>query len=266
MSQEFIDSTKTWTVAEYITSGSGSTSKTTITFSFNGDTLIENTSYTKMFSLDNDGNIELHSFWREDNDGNIYYVRGVEVEQCIYNFQLEKSDTFNLGSNEIIVDSVLLKDFGNTEKKFSYSHYSYVPDHVIVWIEGVGSLNAPGVPDGYFLVGGSYSLICYHENEELIYLNPSYTDCNASSGTLVKDVLCNENLIRLFPLDDFSIQIDIQSNESGNIDFYTLEGKHVWSEILQNSTSYVQLTQQGIYIYRFTSNEGEFQTGKVHVN
>ncbi|MDA3816170.1 MAG: T9SS type A sorting domain-containing protein [Prolixibacteraceae bacterium] len=265
MSQEFIDSTKTWTVAEYITSGPGSTSKTTITFSISGDTLIENTLYAKMFSLDNDGNIELHSLWREEESGEVYFRRGLEGEQCIYNFQLEEGDTFNIGSNEIIVDSVMLKNFGSTEKKFLYAHYSYVPDHVIVWIEGVGSLNAPGVPDEYFLDGGSYTLICYHENDELIFLNPNYTDCNASSGTSAKDVAYNDNLIRLFPVSDLSIKIDIQSNESGNVDFYTIEGKHALSETLQNSASYVQLPKQGIYIYRFTSNEGEIQTGKVYV-
>lgn len=262
-SQNFIDTTKVWTVAEYITDGSHNT-KYTISYSFNGDTLIDEQTYTKMFSFKNN-EIKFHSLWREDDQGKVYFTRGTTKDYVLYDFQLKEGDTLNVHEDEMIVDSIRMKKFGEYDKKFIYSHYEGITDHVILWIEGVGSLNAPHISDDYFLVGGSYALICYHEGDNLIYLCPDYTACDASSGTSINNIEFQQSLIKVIMLNDLKIGIELNNNESGIFEMYSVSGKIICSQEITNQSESLCLPESGLYIYRFTNTNRKIQTGKIIV-
>lgn len=263
LSQSFIDTTKVWTVAEYITDGSHNT-KYTKSYSFNGDTLIDGQTYTKMFSLKNN-EIKFHSLWREDDQGKVYFSRGTTKDYVLYDFKLKEGDSLSVHEDVMIVDSVRTKKFGESDKKFIYSHYEGIPEHVIIWIEGVGSLNAPHISDGYFLVGGSYTLICYHEGDNLIYLCPDYTTCDASSGTSINNIEFQQSLIKVIMLNDLKIGIELNNNESGIFEMYSVSGKIICSQEITNQSESLCLPESGLYIYRFTNTNRKIQTGKILV-
>lgn len=263
-SQNFIDTTKVWTVAEYITDGSHN-SKYTKSYSFNGDTLIDSQTYTKMFSFKNN-EIKFHSLWREDDQGKVYISLGNPLtEYLIYDFQLQEEDTLTMFGDVIFVDSIRIKKFGESDKKFIYSHYKRIPEHVILWIEGVGSLYAPDISDEYYISGGGSTLICYHEGDNLIYLCPDYTACDASSGTSINNIEFQQSLIKVIMLNDLKIGIELNNNESGIFEMYSVSGKIICSQEITNQSESLCLPECGLYIYRFTNTNRKIQTGKILV-
>jgi hypothetical protein len=177
--QTFFDTTSFWTVSESVHDGAQLRTPSTLKFRFSGDSILDERSYTKMEVNTNSTGWVYHSLWREDEQSNIYFKRGHPAESLIYNFSLNEGDTLSIGNREIVIDSTCIKPFGSAAKKHIYAHYAHVPEHVITWVEGVGSLYGPHINDPYFLVGGEYMLICFEKDNKLVYLNPKYTDCNA---------------------------------------------------------------------------------------
>lgn len=258
-SQTFIDTTKVWTVGEQITDGQSYSYPKTVSYRFENDSLFNEILYKKMVKRENAGSWEFHSLWREDNNANIYCKRGLN-ETIVYNFTISEGEVFNEESmNPIFIDSIRTKEFGSDMRKIIYSHYEGIPDHIIQWIDGVGSLYAPFITDHYFLVGGKYTLICFTENDYNIYLNQNYSDCDAT--TSIKHIETPSKLLHL-SIENGFIKIEKTNNSEGIFRIYNLSGQLISIELLNNQVNTISSHQSGLLFYNYQEN-GQYEKGKL---
>ena len=159
---------------------------TTFFHRFEGDTLIEGKTYKKVWIAED----EHHQNWffygafvREENN-RVYYREFFGEEGLIYDFNITLGDTVTV-TNPLAPDGILLTLTGidsiQTEQGYR-KRWKLVKDEFSTdeyWIEGIGSesgvLNSgTGVFGG---LCGSYTLLCFHEENNPVYLNPEYETC-----------------------------------------------------------------------------------------
>ena len=265
--QNFIDTTKVWTVTRRMFDGTQFQAPHNLFYKFMDDSVVNDINYSKMYRSQRSDpyNWELNSLWREEESGNIYIKNRSVKEALIYNFNLNEGDTISIDDSEIYVDSTRVQLFGNVSKKYIYAHPKLHPDHIITWIDGVGSLHSPEVYDGMFLVGGTHTLVCFEEKGEHIYLNPAYSACDASTGTAVETIQLKPELIEVFNTNNGIIQLNILNNNFGSIEFYTTNGIKIFSKEINSTEDQICLPQNGIFIYQFINKKGEKQSEKIIV-
>lgn len=172
-SQSLVRENKLWSNTE-IGSEVGSECKS-YWIKFQEDTLINNTTYKKILRSDdyNHENWYADGFIREDSTQKVYtYHPEVNEEFLLYDFSLEKNDTFFYTSpyDYWIVDSVVYEPFGNSEDTVKQIHIGDA-----IWIEGIGSNQ--GIFELFVPTGAYTNLVCYFENDELVYHNPKFDKC-----------------------------------------------------------------------------------------
>ncbi len=258
-SQTFIDTTKVWTVGEYITDGHSYFNPKTVSYRFENDSLFNEILYKKMIKRENTGSWEFHSLWREDNNGNIYCKLGLN-ETIVYNFTIGEGEVFNEESNHpIFIDSIRTKEFGSDMRKIIYGHYEGIPEHIIQWIEGVGSLYAPYTTDQFFLVGGKNILICYSENDYNIYLNQNYSECDAT--TSIKYLETPSKLLHI-SIENGLIKIEKKNTNEGVFRIYNISGQLISIELLNNQINTISSLQSGLLFYIYQENR-QYEKGKL---
>jgi len=185
---ELIDSTKHWSTADTYTAGGG------IMYSFfnkfDGDTLINNQNYTKIYRAFDEfmTEWELHGFIRKTE--NKYYLRNLANEVGLaYDFNVNVGDSlfidnpfafYPFQAEVIEIDSVYIEPANEYRKRIKligpFSNSNYIES----WIEGIGS-NAgivySGCQMGQLTGSAMYTLLCYYESDELIYKNQYFPLC-----------------------------------------------------------------------------------------
>jgi len=264
--QKFINPTKEWIVEWRGDGMDGLSAISSVYYKFFGDTIVGNETYAKLYSSTkmDQSDWELYFLCREDETGKVFQIISDDYERPIYDFNLTVGDTMKNDHKEMdaIVDSVVVKPFGSVNKKYLYLHLIFLPSHILTWVEGVGSLFDPMIPDDFWVTGGTSKLICFEENGVLVYHNPDYPSCFFTSSQSFKD---NQNLIDLFSPQYGEIQIHLKTNTQGNLFLYTLDGKQVLNKELSLSTTTICAPTCGILLYRFIGKGGEVQNGKVMV-
>ena len=160
-----------------------------------GDTIIAGNNYKKLIQIDpaTNNTIELKGFMREENGQVVFRHPNSENEFMLYDFSLNTGQEFALdyGFSEgelwfkvMDVDSI---NINNSPRKRLFIASKYIPETITdVWIEGIGSTNGVLSPcyDSFYF-GSKRKLLCYFENQELIYqdsiLNECYYDDNDST-------------------------------------------------------------------------------------
>lgn len=265
MAQSFIDTTKIWTVYNRIAEGNNK--PTTEYYRFGEDTIINELTYTKMYvfqdtenkwHLDND-------LWIEKEPGKLYLKSIVgSTQELLYDFTLAVGDTSS-HRYKLVMDSIVVKDFGIEQRKYYYLHYLIWPDLIVTWVEGVGSLFNPTMFHDYIFVGAFTKLICFEEQNERIYLNPNFTDCDASTGTDVNTIFLRENLIECFYEPGGSIKIRNFTNSIGTFYLYDLKGSLLSKTQINSEETNICPPGSGILLYEFKTKKGKTQTGKIIV-
>lgn len=172
----------------------------TKTYKFEGDTVINNTNYLKIYESDQ----EIPVNWtfkggiREENKKVWTVFSNGSDETILYDFSLNIGDTmvFDEGYVEMVVDTITMVNIGNAERQKYHLRYYNDPDIKETWIEGIGS-NLGILTSGTEGVdGGGYWFLCMTENGGLVYMNPNYNSCFLiSTGT--KEIINPE--INIFP-------------------------------------------------------------------
>jgi len=133
-----------------------------------------------------------YGFIREDSLGRVYYrISEANSEGLIYSNSTQKGDTLIVArrENDIYlsfyeftvdsIDTILIS--GKSRKR------NLLNGGVEQWIEGIGSLSGPIYSWPGTVGGDGYFLLCFKQNDSLIYMKPSYSDCY--------DILNSENSI-----------------------------------------------------------------------
>jgi len=159
---------------------------------FDGDSIVADVTYKKVFSYNDKAheNIKYEGLIREHEKKTYFIPANSKKEYLLYDFSLEEGDTFEYIEPHIIPESdyamslyVKQVDFieinGVQLKRIQFT-WSSVPDYGAVratWIETIGSLDGLFYPGGMLAPGGKRALLCYSQNNELVYKNPTYSNC-----------------------------------------------------------------------------------------
>ena len=156
---------------------------------FESDSIVADCSYKKVFSCNDKlhENSKYEGLIRERDKKTYFIPANFETEYVLYDFSLEKGMTFEyevFTSQEKMPLYVKNSDFieinGIPKKRLELelvlSNYNLPFD---VWIENLGSTKGffnPG-HGGILPPGEGRALLCYFEDNELIYKNPDYSQC-----------------------------------------------------------------------------------------
>lgn len=253
------------------------------------DTIINDISYKKLY-LFHESFFDKNKFIyiggiREDNAKHIYYMGdsvhwlkpynsfddyNKEKELLLYDFSLEIGDTL-WESNTNVYGKLIVRDIdtiqiGNTLRKKFYFNYFWVE-----WIEGIGSLRGLLFAPSDIPTGSSYpynSLICFIQNDIVLYHNDYYDDCFPS--TLNADIkqINPEISVCSNPLEQ-QIQFKWCNCIINRIEIFDVQGVLIDVINVRNDSTEANYPtnrmQSGVYIYRANNSNGYSQTGRFVV-
>lgn len=232
----------------------------------NQDTLINDKYYHKLFKFNNDSLLQDSAKYvgaiREDENKKVFYVgpdyygEGTydSVDIILYDFSLSVGDTFTNGlftinENLIVseIDSVLIGD--TYRRRINFQNYSWVK-----WIEGIGNQSGVIFYSGDLPTNGIWNwLVCYSENDEILYHNPEFEECyyynltNIDNNFIDFDVIIKPN-----PCNGSFITV-ISESKINSILIYNLLGDLVLHKKSLNNNYYkidVKNLNKGSYILK----------------
>ena len=178
----------------------------------------------------------LDGAYRND-DNQVYYCKwngsSYDDEFLLYDYDLEVGDFFHDDDDHPmqVTEVTTITDLnGVSRKKITFS-FSGLTDVTEFWIEGVGSnrgfMHVGQWEADHDSEGEMYHLLCYHVDDDVIYVNPEYNDCD------LDDIEENtvENSISIYPnpaKDVIKILTDNNLNIT-NVEILDLTGRTVLS-------------------------------------
>lgn len=263
----FPDSGAWWTADVYI--------NITIPYSpmmqyyIDGDTLINNYQYHKVFSFDTVSNYPSYTTaFRQDIPGKkIYMVDWFSsTEYLAYDFALAVGDTFSLDSLRLFqvttVDSILVQ--GQYRKRIrlhSLSNWCLCtcdPD----WVEGIGSMYG-FIPVQCFELGYA-ALRCFGINNQTVYPDTGSCYRYFPTGMDNDNILISEFRVYPNPTPD-KITVDFNEKEfsATKIELYSLTGLKVFIKNITNASAQVSIDlkdlNRGIYFVHL------YRSGKTYI-
>jgi len=236
---------------------------------FEGDTMIQSVSYKKIYRSNNEmaNNWSLWCEFIREKDGKVFvYNGGLGNEYLYYDFNLSEGDSFYIywqhppEDDPFIVDSIRAKEIhGKSYKHWFLSWW----EHKEVWVEKIGSFNDILLPIG--LLGGAVEkLLCVTETGELIYQNEQYNTCFMKSNE-VSVFEQAQQLLKVLPVTGEELLLQLSPGDVGNFSLYTPNGKRILKCLLTAPETTLCAPGTGLYLYRFVSEKGGVQSGKVVV-
>jgi hypothetical protein len=265
-SQSLVQEGKLWSNLFFGSENPEHNDKTSYWIKFQGDTTINDVQYKKVLQADD----VLHSDWyvksyiREDTITQRVYLfdNYTKSDQLLYDFSLEQIDTIWVVDNFYLkVDTILYEPFGNSNDTVKQICF-YKGE--LKWVKGIGS--SLGILNGLesiFEVGRYNYLLCYYENETMIYSNPEFNDCFITTAT--RELPVSSDLVRIFHGIKGKLTVELYNAKSGKIYLYNAMGQLYKTEIITERVNTINLSENGISIYRFESEDGQTQSGKIFI-
>lgn len=224
-----------------------------------GDTIINDVQYTKLMGTTNEGNPHLFCLLREEN-GKVWR-RQSSTDVLLYDFTASVGDTLRIGDLPIL-DSISIEHIGNVDrKKFWFGlEYDFTgePYAVETWIEGIGSSYGLLYSGSEGIVGGYFSALCFHQDEDLIWQNPEYESCTVTAIAENKEP---EMVVYPNPANEM---VTICGHEVSEVQVYNTLGQMVKTAKNANEINVSDLPE-GIYLFRITDMDGKLYTNRVAV-
>ncbi len=240
-----------------------------------GDTMINNNLYKKVFLSNDSLNInweQTNDYLREDDMKRIYWTGGFD-EVLLYDFSLSEGDTFLVvpylpDTCKIVVtevDSVEI-DNGEMRRRLKVTAIGVSFPEEVIWIEGIGSMR--GLINhfyAYCAVDHPDQLLCHYDNGELTYQH------NPSGCFLVSSVkeIEKQNGIKIYPNpigEVFTIEVIKESPKVESIFIYSLTGKLVEERKLNDKsleTVDISKYQSGMYFLLLQLKTGSFLSKRI---
>jgi len=265
MAQSFVSENKLWSIIGQ-DSNEGNWAQSSF-FKFSEDTTINQMQYKKLYVSDNEHQTDwkFNSSWNERNDSVFQYLDSKGIDILIYDFNLEEKDSFYFYWQEdyLYVDSVKIKQWGNKDRKHIYLKSKWQPNLQTIWIQGVGQNGLITRSSETGVLGAIVKILCYSENGEKVYQNPKYDGCYIH--TSIEKVEQAPQLLSCKANNNGVLTIELIRSQGGVFSLFTPESKLERKMSLSRATTRICSLSSGLYIFRFESNEGIVQTGKVLV-
>lgn len=247
-----------------------------------GDTLMNEKHYKKLVSCADSlcGKKSMKSYIREEK-GQVFLANKTE-EVLQFNFTLKKGDTmimqlFKRGDvitqYYIRIDSVKTLLWPDQKERIAqyatvFSYYnSQLGGYSIndIFVEGIGSLKFGLEYPRLFVTGDAWcfpTLLCFYSGESLIYAESKINNCYLSTGL---QQLQQPKIVQVFANAYRMFEIQFTEVKAGKLFVFDLNGKQIFGQAVNHSGTQFCLPSSGIYLYRFESDKGEVQTGKILV-
>ena len=227
------------------------------------DTLVDGVRYTKVLETRNgEGTPRLATLLREE-DGKVW-KRKSATDILIYDFTAQVGDTLRFGDfhefDYFVVDSISIEQIGGKDrKKFWFGlEYDFTGEPVAIetWTEGIGSDMGLLFSGWYYVTGGYYRALCFHQNGELLWQNDYY-------GTCMIDAVEEEvaPAVTVYP-NPASETVRIEGLEPAEVQVYNSFGQLVKTVRDANEIPVAGLPQ-GVYLLRIADAEGNIYTNKI---
>lgn len=135
-----------------------------------------------------------------------------------------------------------------------------------VFVEGIGSLKfGLEYPGNLFITGDQQcypALLCFYSGKGLLYSNKEINQCYLSTGLLQFQ---QPKIIHVFANAHGMLEIQLTETKEGKLFVFDLNGKQILGQVVNQSGTQFCLPSSAVYLYRFESDKGEVQTGKVLV-
>lgn len=245
-----------------------------------GDTVIQGNNYIKLAQSNdttfNDiNNTTYIGAYREENKRYYFFYPNDSTEKIAYDFNLQVGDTMHSHSEffvnkiEVVsIDSILVQ---SSYRKRLNLHVKSIGSNSFgafdEWIEGIGSTNGI-IHNGYMMFDAASYLICFHQNNELVYIDSPDGACRYLILNL--NELPGQAVTHVFPnpaTNQVSIEYSGTPFESYSFEILDQLGRIVVSENQFKSAFKVNTNAlpNGIYTYRFLGNSILLATGKLSV-
>ena len=229
------------------------------------DTLVDGVRYTKVLETRNgEGTPRLATLLREE-DGKVW-KRKSATDILIYDFTAQVGDTLRFGDfhefDYFVVDSISIEQIGGKDrKKFWFGlEYDFTGEPVAIetWTEGIGSDMGLLFSGWYYVTGGYYRALCFHQNGELLWQNEYY-------GTCMIDAVEEEvaPAVSVYP-NPVSETVSIEGLEPAEVQVYNTLGQMVKTVKDSHEINMAGLPQ-GVYLLRIADTEGRSHTARVVV-
>lgn len=250
----------------------------TTSYSISGDTVLDGTSYKKLFGTIHEdlSNWQLQGALRENADGQVFF-RAYKSnhtfenqESLLYDFSMQMGDSIYYYDNPtsclklLRVNDTILEGENTPRKKYVFrmeenGHPTIHGNET--WIEGIGSEFGLLFPGSRFLVGGTYDLLCYYEDDDLIWQNPNFNSCYLSTDGVEESEAGVSLSVHPNPAKDL---VRIEGLESSEVQIYNTLGQLVSVNHNTNEIS-VRDLPKGIYLLRITDVNGSSFTSRIVV-
>lgn len=267
--QNYISESKQWNVR---LSSFGSYS--TEIFIIEGDSMVDLLDYKKIWvSYDSLNTFHFQGLLREASNV-VYYIPPNSSEGILYDFNLEPGDdalvrNIFCGDQEVpihVFDVDTVEIFGVERKRWHIGNYDYADEF---WIEGIGSLYGPLYTSfEYCIVCPYWELLCYYENEALLYTMPGQDECYQLSVGIEE----NQATIDLQIIPNPVVrgrQLEVQTSEDIlNIKIYNASGMLMETyELISGQKINIETSKlkQGVYFMKAETRKGLTITQKILV-
>lgn len=222
----------------------------TRSYTIREDTIINELVYSKIY-INNTPNNE---YIREDENNKVYYKNDYSEERLIYDFSLNIEDEivltnmfgFEFSWTVVNVDTIWFAE--KNRKRITLSFCEDCLDDY--WIEGIGSTLGL-IYSGNFMWDFSTDLLCFYQNEELLYSNSDWNSCY-----ITVSIPENKNKLNVFPNPTNNF-INIETTEQiESLTIIDITGRLVLLE--NNKVIDLSMLNAGIYFLRVKTNNDYF--------
>ena len=242
-----------------------------------GNTTINSINYSKLYRF-NDTTFNSYAEYlgglREDTSRKVYYTgigfwgNNFANEILLYDFSKNVGDTIEYGiwGKTIIldIDSILI---GQNYRKRYYINYGY-------FIEGIGSMNGllSPITDIPTKVYTFWDLVCYKQNDNVLYLNANYNNCFPIIDNIeLIDKTITEN-IKIYPnpvINTSVIELSNLQADKYKIEIFNPLGINILIKSITSDCK-IEIRKKdllsGLYMYRLIRNNKTIKKGKFIVN
>jgi hypothetical protein len=256
VAQGFVSTYKQWNVLLQSFGG-----VTTEIFKIQGDSVVDGTAYSKIWvSMDSLVSLQFMGLLREA-DNIVYYMQPNFTEGVLYNFNLQVGETalvrnffcyeYDIPVTVIALDTV--EYFGVERRQWLLQNEEFYE----TWVEGIGSLSGPlYTMFEACIVCPMWELLCYHENDILLYQKPFATTCYGTSVGIEEPTAVNPVIISPNPVkrgDNLTIKTP---GTSGQINICNSSGMLVHSFLYSDNPVFTITTEgmaSGLYFVTTTT-------------
>lgn len=254
-----VENNKKWNVllVEQIGPYPWDTTYSTLSYKFQGDTLIDGKTYKKVYKFDHQSSQDwvLRCFIREDENKRVYtYSYLIEGEILMYDFSANPGDSLLVGGSGyedfyLHVDSITQIEIDNSMRNKYWLSCHTQQDYNETWIEGIGSDRGILQTNIALMVGGRYWFLCYWQDEELVYSNPDFEGCWMTNVGLEE---ARERQIRIYPnpAKDYLRVENTGNNRIREISISDITGREIMFIKECNRPINISSLASGVYIVK----------------